>query len=393
MRQAHDVFLRGLLAVTLCHSASARAIANDPPDDLKGKKLERITLQTDAKERRTIAGQVLVEAADGGLLVIEQDGRLWTVEMEQLVDRQPAGQPFRPLAPDELGRRLQTELGAGFDIVTTKHYVICTNAGRQYAQWCGALFERLYSAFHSYWKPRGVKLREPEFPLIALVFADEKQFAAFATRDAGPDAAAAKGYYSIGTNRMVLFDLTAINGGGANSQAEINRRLAAAPFNVATVVHEATHQIAFNSGLHTRYADNPLWLTEGMAMFFETPDLTSKTGWKTVGALNDLRLRQFRDFAIRRRRPDSLATLVQSDARFTDPDQASDAYAESWALSYFLTKTRKDAYVDYLSRIAEKPRLTWDKPAERLADFKAAFGEDLLQLDTEFLRFLKRLPN
>ena len=48
-----------------------------------------------------------------------------------------------------------------------------------------------------------------------------------------------------------------------------------------TVIHEATHQIAFNCGLHTRYADNPLWLTEGMALYFETPDLRSRSGWRT----------------------------------------------------------------------------------------------------------------
>ena len=370
------------------HSAQTAGVADKP-----SAALERITFQTESKERRTVSGKVLVEAQDGGLLVLEQDGRLWTVEKEQLGERQPTQQEFRPLTPDELGKRLGSEFGPGFEIVTTKHYVICSGAGKQYGQWCGTLFERLYTAFHSYWKQRGVKLVEPEFPLIALVFADEKQFAAFATKDAGPDVATAKGYYSIGTNRMVLYDLTASNGSGANSQAEINRRLGSAPFNVATVVHEATHQIAFNSGMHTRYADNPLWLSEGMAMFFETPDLTSKTGWKTVGALNDLRLRQFRQFAAQRRGADSLTTLLQSDARFTDAERAGDAYAEAWALSYFLIKTKKDAYVDYLNRIAAKPRLTWDKPESRLADFKAAFGDDLPQLDAEFLRYCKRLAN
>lgn len=361
---------------------------DDPPQP---KPLERITVTTDAKEKRIVNGQVLIEASDGGLLIVEQDGRLWTIEKEQLLERQTMSEAFRPHESGELGRRLKAELGAGFDVVTTKHYVICTNTSRQYAQWCGALFERLYTAFHSYWKQRGVKLREPEFPLIALVFADETQFAAFATKDAGPDTANAKGYYSIGNNRMVLYDLTA-NGGTGNAALDIGARLAARPYNVATVVHEATHQIAFNSGMHTRYADNPLWLIEGMAMFFETPDLSSKSGWNTVGAMNDLRLRQFRDFAATRRKADSLVSLIQSDARFTDAEQAGDAYAEAWALSYFLIKTKKDAYVAYLNRMAEKPRLTWDKPAERLADFRAAFGDDLQQLETEFVRYVRRLP-
>lgn len=360
-------------------------------DEPKAARLERLKFQDDTKTERAVSGRVLVEATDGGLLVESQDGRLWTVEKTQLAERKPTAEDFAPLAADALGRQLQGELGAGFEVVTTRHYVICSNAGKQYALWCGSLFERLFAAFQNYWKQRGVKLHEPEFPLIALVFADARQFAAFATKDAGPDVAEAKGYYSIGTNRIVLYDLTALNGKPADSAGEINRRLSAAPFNIATVVHEATHQIAFNSGLHTRYADNPLWLTEGMAMFFETPDLGSKSGWKTVGAVNSLRLRQFSDYAASRRRPDSLLTLLQSDARFTDAEQMGDAYAEAWSLSYFLIKTKKDAYVDYLNKIAAKPRLMWDKPADRVAEFKAAFGADLDQLEAEWVRYMKRL--
>jgi hypothetical protein len=377
-----------LLFLAMCYSHGDGFFRRAVADERSSR--ERIIFHDDARTRRDVSGRVVVEAQDGGLLVLGDDGRLWTVEKPQLEAREKTGEEFKPLPAEALGKRLQDELGAGFEVVTTKHYVICSSAGRQYAQWCGSLFERLYSAFQNYWKQRGIELHEPEFPLVALVFRNEAQFAAFATRDAGPDAAGAKGYYSIGTNRMVLYDLTT-NGGGAATAAEINRRLAAAPFNVATVVHEATHQIAFNSGMHTRYADNPLWVSEGMAMYFETPDLTSRTGWKTVGAVNDLRLRQFLDYAAKRRPPDSLATLVQSDARFTDADQAGDAYAEAWALSYFLIKTRKDDYAEYLKQLAAKPQLVWNKPEERLAEFKAAFGEDLLRLDAEFVKYVRRL--
>jgi Protein of unknown function (DUF1570) len=352
--------------------------------------LERVTFRDDSKMERSVAGRVLTEAADGGLLVQGQDGRLWRIEKEQLASRESMEAKFAPLVPEALGRQLAEELGVDCEIVVTRHYVICSRAGKPYAQWCGALFERLESAFQNYWKQRGVKLREPEFPLIALVFADEKQFAAFATKDAGPDVAAAKGYFSIGTNRIFLYDLTATGNEPARSGSDISRRLAASPFNIATVVHEATHQIAFNSGMHTRYADNPLWLTEGMAMFFETPDLSSRTGWKTIGAVNDLRLKQFRAYSARRP-ADSLLTLLQSDARFTDAAQMGDAYAEAWALSHFLIKTRKEAYVAYLNRLAEKPRLVWDQPQKRLTEFRAAFGDDLQQLDAEFVKYVRRL--
>ncbi|HEY3964903.1 MAG TPA: DUF1570 domain-containing protein [Planctomycetaceae bacterium] len=367
-----------------------------PPPAVNSEKtspaLERLKWRSDDMQPHEVAGKILAEAEDGGLLLVGQDGRLWTIEKPQLTSRENAQEPFRPLGQAILAKQLQAELGGGFEVVVTRHYVICTSARRPYAQWCGALFERLYLSFHNYWKQRGLKLAEPEFPLVALVFAGEREFATFATKDAGADAATAKGYYSIGTNRMVLYDLTAADAKPIGDSSDIDRQVAAVPYNIATVIHEATHQIAFNSGMHTRYADNPLWLVEGMAMYFETPDLSSKTGWKTAGAVNDERLRQFRGFiSAGRRKPDSLTMLISSDARFNDADQAADAYAEAWALSFYLIRTRKEAYVKYLNSLAAKPRLVIDTPAERLADFKAAFGDDLKQIETELMKHVKRL--
>lgn len=350
-------------------------------------KLETFVFKDDSKKSRTVIGRVMVEAADGGLLVLSVDGRLWSVEKPNLTSRKASDKDFMPLSGEELGKVLAEEIGGKSEIVYTKHYVICSRAGKAYAQWCGALFERLYAAFQNYWKQRGLELGEPDFPLPALVFANEKQFAEFATKDAGPDAATAKGYYSIPTNRMVIYDLT----GGDGKGDDIADKLAGTPFNIATVVHEATHQIAFNSGMHTRFADNPLWLTEGMAMYFETPDLSSKSGWKTVGAVNDLRFNQFAEFTKRGREPDSLKTLLQSDARFTDAKLMRDAYCEAWALCYFLIKTRKEDFSQYLVRIANKSELEWDDPAGRLKDFQDVFGSDLKKIDADFVKYMAKV--
>jgi hypothetical protein len=377
-----------VLAVALVPVTTVHA---DPPA-VNGREVphapcvERVAFRDATGNERQVDGRVLVEAVDGGILLQGPDGRLWTVEKEQLVSREATAEIFKPLPPEALGRQIAAELGGNWEIVVTKHYVVCSRAGKSYTQWCGALFERLYAAFQNYWK-RGVKLNDPEFPLVALVFADEQQFADFATKDAGPGVAAAKGYFSIATNRIALYDLLGSGRDSAMSVADVSRKLSTAAFNVATVVHEATHQIAFNSGMHTRYADNPLWLAEGMAMFFETPDLTSDRGWTTVGTPNVRRLQAFQEY-LSRRPPDSLQTLIQSDARFIDEEQMGDAYAEAWALSYFLIKTRKPAYCGFLNRLAQKPPLRWDKPEVRLAEFRAAFG-DMQKLDAEFVKFMR----
>src|SRR5579863_411793 len=297
------IYLFGTVFLALCSAALAADKAASPTGKTKPDQqaLERFQWRDDEKQSFAVSGRVLIEAQDGGLLVLGQDGRLWPIEKPQLFSREATNEPFRALSATALGKQLQTDLGAGFNVAITKHYVICSSADRQYVQWCGALFERLYLSFYNFWKQRGVKLVEPEFPLVAIIFPTQKQFAAFATKDAGADAARALSYYSIDSNRMVLYDLTAADSGLPGQKGDINQRVAAAPYNVATVIHEATHQIAFNSGMHVRKADNPLWLVEGMAMYFETPDLSSKNGWKTAGAVNDDRLGQFRDFLGRSR--------------------------------------------------------------------------------------------
>ena len=78
--------------------------------------------------------------------------------------------------------------------------------------------------------------------------------------------------------------------------------------------------------------------------------------------------------------------MISTDARFNDADQAADAYAEAWALSFYLIRTKKEAYIKYLNALAAKPRLVFDTPEERLAEFKAAFGDDLKQIETEILK-------
>ncbi|MEX2285971.1 MAG: DUF1570 domain-containing protein, partial [Planctomycetaceae bacterium] len=313
-------------------------------------------------QARTVKGKILVDAQDKSFLLMGRDGRLWSVTPPQLHDRTTTSEPFEPLSREELTADLLAEFGEGFEIFATKNYVICSNAEMEYVQWCGLLFERLETALISHWDSPPLDIHAPEMPLVAIVFADQPSFSRYATKDVGPANANAKGYYSTRTNRIVLYDLRSeLNGRRGNSAADIDEQLEASLSNVATVVHEATHQIAFNCGLHTRYADNPLWLTEGMATYFETPDMRNRSGWKTLGKLNPARMRAFREFVGRRRPADSLTTLISSDERLTNAETAGDAYAEAWALTYFLIKTKRKKYVEYLKLVSDKPPLVFGR--------------------------------
>jgi Protein of unknown function (DUF1570) len=358
--------------------------------------LEHVTLRH-GEGQKTVAGQVVVTAEDGGLLLLAADGTLWAVEPDDLVARRGDEQPFKPLARDDLSRQLLEELPKGFDTYATRNYLICYNTSREYAAWCGALFERLYKGFTNYWSRKGMKLEPPRFPLVAIVFNSRQSYADFSRAELGDTAESIVGYYSLRSNRITMYDLTGIaslraTGDRRGSAAGINRMLARpeAEQAVATVIHEATHQIAFNSGLQRRFSDVPLWVSEGLAVYFETPDLASARGWRTIGAVNTSRLAQFQRY-LARRPPTSLKTLISDDARIRNTRTALDAYAEAWALNYYLLHHHPRQYVAYLQMLSRKKELLWDDPQTRINEFQAAFGDNLGELDTDFLRQIQKL--
>jgi hypothetical protein len=287
------------------------------------------------------------------------------------------------------------DLPKGFAVHPTAHYLVCYNTSRGYAQWCGSLLERLYTAFTNFWSRKGFALSEPAWPLVAIVFADRQSYVQYARPEIADAARSIVAYFNLESNRITMYDLTGSEAAGQPTErsvaALINRLLSQpeAEWNVATIVHEATHQIAFNCGLHTRLSDCPRWFSEGIALYFETPDVTSTKGWRSIGAVNKIRLARFLEY-IPRRPSDSLVMLLAGEKRFHDPKQALDAYAESWALTFYLIQKHPKQYVAYLRLLAEKKPLLADDPATRLAEFKLAFGEDLRRLDAEFVRYMSR---
>jgi len=356
--------------------------------------MDSVTLRRDNRQVE-LSGRVVTTAQDGGLLLLARDGVLWEVQPEQLVEHTTDDVPFKPFSAEEMSERLLGELPRGFEVHATSHYLIFHNTSREYATWCGSLFERLYLAFTNFWSRKAFALKTPEFPLVAIVFADQRSYEQFARKELGDAVGSIIGYYSLRTNRMTMFDLTGVAGLGrvprGGTSAQINRILAQpdAERTVATIVHEATHQIAYNCGLHTRYSDCPLWFSEGIALYFETPDLGSAKGWSTVGAINAPRLARFREY-VDKRPPDSLISLVRDGTRFRDTSQGLDAYAEAWALTYFLLKQHPKQYLAYLRALSAKQPAKEDDSETRLREFKQAFGGDLKRLDSEFLRFILR---
>lgn len=342
-----------------------------------------------------LEGEILIEAKDESLFFQEIDGKIWFVQPEQIVRKEDTDASVDPMTKEELGERLLSELPPGFRIYETKHYVIAYQNEVAYARWVGGLYEsRLYRAFETFWnKRKKFKLQPQRFPLVAIIFGSRAQYQQYVDRELGPGQSMIA-YYNLKTNRVTMFDLTAERRNP--NQPLDDRRIDAILQNpaavnmVATMIHEATHQLMFNRGIQTRFAESPLWMNEGLAMFFEAPDLSSKRGWQKPGLIFDQRLIRFRKF-MSVRPNNSLETLIRDDERLRDAETVVDAYAEAWAFNHFLLNRRSKQYVAYLQHMSEKKPLIEDSPETRLAEFRRFMGEDLASLDEDFLEYILKL--
>lgn len=342
-----------------------------------------------------LTGEILIEGQDSSLYFRSHDGKIWFVQPDQVKTKIDDDETIEPISKKELGKQLLAELPDGFKIYETKHYVIAYQNEPVFARWIGGLYDgRLYRGFEQFWERKHkLPLTDPQFPMVAIIFGSKAEYDQHVLRELGADQSMIA-YYNLQTNRVTMYDLTA-QLGPANSNLS-SRRLeqilqtpAAIPM-VATIIHEATHQLIFNRGIQTRFAESPLWLNEGLAIFFETPALNSTHGWRVPGLINDQRLLTFRK-TLAHRQANALATMIQSDDPFRETETATDNYAAAWAFNHFLLNRHAEPFVQYIKFMSEKKALIEDTPETRLADFKKFMGDDLEKLEQEFIEYVKQL--
>lgn len=223
-------------------------------------------------------------------------------------------------------------------------------------------------------------MREPEFPLVAIAFASQDEFHRYALGEGSRLPSGVLGYYSPVSNRVCLFDSS------TGQQTPQDWYL-----NAETIIHEATHQTAFNTGVHGRFSTAPRWVIEGLGTLFEAEGVWNGRAAATLAArIAPDRLAGFRQ--AQAGRPAGACVEFFSGDRMFQVDPLA-AYAEAWAWSFFLTETRPRQYAAYLQRVASRPAFEAYPAAQRLADFQACIGGDLRMLESYFLRYMDELPS
>ncbi|MDA1249269.1 MAG: DUF1570 domain-containing protein [Planctomycetota bacterium] len=389
-----------ILAVSITASVAQAA---------KNTGLIELRVGTDRHEGRVLSRD------SQSVLLLDRAGRITELPLKEVTSFRTVSPRFAPLTSTTLNSTLLKELGRGYEVKSTRHYVVAASRGR--AQKYVDLFEEIYRAFHMHFSVRGFEIDRPEFPMVAIVFPDHTAFSKYAKGDKVIARPGLMGYYMPTTNRVALFEGSSTANrpqGNWHNPADGPLRKWSQPENWLktpapnleslarpaasllpgpyaaiqadlrdTMIHEATHQVAFNVGLHSRTRENPHWVVEGLATAFEPEGMRDSSQGRDVKyRINRERFVWFQNY-VKRRPENSLGEFIENDDLFKKA--TLDAYSQAWALSFFLIETRPRKYATYLKRLAA------GSGDDRTKLFAEVFGANTRMLDAEMLRFFQRL--
>lgn len=310
------------------------------------------------------------------MLLLGRDGALYEFDPRKATNGEKTAPRFLGYEMRVMKPTLYEEFGDRSDLTTTQHYIVVHPRGQKdlWAQ----RFEDLYRSFNHYFRVRGFSPKEPKFPLVAVVFRNKSEYYQYAASVGTPLQPGFLGHYDPKSNRVFLFDITS----GRNSDDWSD--------NADTIIHEATHQTAYNVGIHTRFTGCSQWVVEGLATMFEAPGVwDSKSHQAQRDRFNVARLRDFQHHVTPNWQEGSLKQFVATDDMFNrDPPGA---YATAWALTFYLCETRPRLYSTYLDKTADRKMFSSYSAAERVADFESVFGSEWKMMEVKFFRFMAEL--
>jgi len=360
-------------------------------------------------------------------------GAAWKINPEHATLKKLAGMAYyinKPVERSESAERHLREYASGRDMAIShsKHFILLHNndqikdtvTGKTRADMRLELMETVYETYFLTFAFNGKFMRPPTEPLEVVLFSTQADFMHFAQATIGGSAKQLAGFYSPKDNVSVFFD----NGTGAHFQ-QLNRlavqlqnvkddlkkarvpgggeviRLASTiqllvditreSEDVATVSHEAIHQLAANSGLFPRDGTFVRWVHEGLASYFES---SKNASWRGAGVVDHDRIDYYRllegdsvrgslDFIV-----SDLGFLVEA----TLGDQLP-AYGQAWALTHFLINNRFDDLMKFYDR-AHQVGDNETPPSEMADKLLAAFDEtfgDRTSLELEWRRYMRGL--
>lgn len=379
-------FSRGLALVVLLVRISCVSVCGDDAD----APLVKLTLTSVPGQPPTsVHGRVILQAQDGGILLEQRHGELLNLTPDMFTALERTDELFRPFDADELAEWLTARMGMAFGIRQTEHFVICTSASEVFTDYTADLLEKVYSEFFAFFDDSSLALHKPVGPLPVVVFRRQEDLRTHAAAQHPEQLFEdVRGYYTVRFNQMYVSGTPAPQ---PRTRRELTAYLRKHTRHTETIVHETVHLLGYNSGLHTRLADNPLWFTEGLAAWFEPSTGRGPLLWTGPGNTNRTYVRHLKKQRMNKSLPVSLATLIRGNQAFLRTETNSDAYASSWAFVYYLLRRDRAAFDQLAQAFQKRPPLKEVLPLKEQDVFAAACETPVERLETKSAALVSRL--
>ncbi len=369
MKNCTPIQHAGFVGLFLCFALISSGIA------FAQEKQPNITIKIHKKKKAYVGKPIVWDGSE--LLMLRRDGRISILPLESEKDYKRVANGFRPYTAAEVKARLRKEFGSKYQFSATQNFVVVHPPG-DYNVWAMP-FQRLYERFKLYFSSRGFQIHQPQFPMVAIVLKSRADFDRFLRKyhDYDPNI---MGYYSKISNRIITYDQS--NGKGTRGSGWF--------FNADTIIHEATHQTAFNTGVHSRYADNSRWVSEGLAMMFESRGVNNSMRYHSQSdRINRDRLIALQHYCKKDELKGKLADIVLRDDLFrSDPQKA---YAMAWGVTFFLSEKMPREYQKFLKADAKRSNFRQFTSKQRATAFATAFGSDFKGLEKRMKSFFEGL--
>lgn len=291
------------------------------------------------------------------------------------------------------------------------------------------LLELVYESFMLRFFSHGVDLEIPQQRLKVVLFSEYKDYLHFATR-LNPSLQSASGFWDGQNNTSVFYDHATTEDFKVlqeisdhlqtlkNDAKKLKRNerpafkvgdriillkdlarmadtiellvgISRENLDIEVVSHEATHQMAGNTGLFPREVVVPSWVHEGLATYFETPD---DAAWSGIGAVNADRLERYR--ALENDRVHSNIDFIVGDQIFDTAASIQGTlhgYGQAWALTHFLMERHFKEFMTFYRRIGEMPPDVLISPQVLTDLFNEVFGSNRRGLDGEWRAYMRSL--
>lgn len=337
----------------------------------------------------------LIAKTPSHVCIMDRFGLMTALEVKNLKSFKVVAGSYSPVSSIGLQQSLKKELPPGYEIAASAHYVVMGRKGKadDYAK----LFEEVFRQVDTFFSVRGFDTHPPQMPMVAFVFGTQAEFKAYCEAENDQTMIKMRGYYSSKTNRVAMYEdpnqiikVTArVSDEEWEPQSSENLFASVTGQTADVIIHEGTHQVGFNVGIHSRLGTTPRWVVEGLATVLEPPGIRSR-GKAGKDKINAERLSWFQEDYSQRRKSGDLAKVIASDDFFGS--QSLDAYSLAWSLTYFLTDNpaRAGKFAKYLKKVADRNPLHVYSAKERLADFQEIFG-DISRVEVELVRSIERL--